>query len=165
MNVTVISDASYCPDHRVAGYGYWIACARRKVGGGGQIVHEVGDVNTAEMMALANTLWHGISEQIILPGDTILFQTDSLGAIDRLQNIKRVATTEQQKTVQAYFEKTISRLDLAVQFRHVKGHTVLTDARYVANRMCDKRAREQMRAARKAKVIEKARAPIQDIFL
>lgn len=154
MLVTVLSDASYCPKYKVAGYGFWIASSRGKLGGGGQIVEEVEDTNSAEMMAVCNAVWHGVSENLIQVGDTILLQTDSLAAIDRLRNQRVVKMTDQQKRILAYFEKTVRRLNLKVQLRHVKGHTLHQEPRYAANRACDRRARKAMSAARKTKVAE-----------
>lgn len=160
MNVTVLSDASYCPKYKVAGYGFWIACSRGKFGGGGQIIEEVDDTNAAEMMAVCNSVWHGVNEGLIQRGDKLLIQTDSLAAIDRLYGKRVVTLTEQQTRIIAYYDKAVRRLELNVQLRHVKGHTIHKEARYVANRMCDKRAKEQMRAARKAKM---AQSHIQEI--
>mgnify|MGYP001764934985 CR=1 FL=1 len=154
MKITVLSDASYCPKYKVAGYGFWIACARGKLGGGGKIIEEVEDTNAAEMMAICNSIWHGVSEELILRGDELLVQTDSLAAIDRLRGQRVVTLTDQQNRIIAYYEKVVRRLDLKVVLRHVKGHTGNREARFVANRMCDKRAKDHMRAARSAKIAE-----------
>lgn len=154
MNVTILSDASYCPEYKVAGYGFWIACGRGKLGGGGQITEEVEDTNAAEMMAICNSICYGVDRRLIEPGDRLLVQTDSLAAIDRLQGKRVVTLTPQQERIIAYYQKVVRGLDLTVVFRHIKGHTGLPEARYVANRMCDKRARDHMRAARSAKIAE-----------
>lgn len=154
MHVTILSDASYCPKYKVAGYGFWIACGRGKLGGSGQILEDVEDTNAAEMMAVCNAIWHGITDQLIERGDRLLIQTDSLAAIDRLRGQRVVTFTNQQRRIVAYYEKTVRRMELNVQLRHVKGHTVHQEARFVANRMCDKRAKEQMRAARKTKMAQ-----------
>lgn len=154
MHVTILCDASYCPKYKVAGYGFWIACSRGKFGGSGQIVEDVEDTNAAEMMAICNSIWHGVTDKLIERGDKLLIQTDSLAAIDRLRGQRVVTFTEQQRRIVAYYEKAVRRLDFTVQLRHVKGHTIHQEARFVANRMCDKRAKEQMRAARKTKMAE-----------
>ena len=154
MHVTILSDASYCPKYKVAGYGFWIACSRGKLGGGGQILEDVEDTNAAEMMAICNAVWHGVTDQLIERGDKLLIQTDSLAAIDRLRGQRVVTVTDQQKRIVAYYEKAVCRLELNVQLRHVKGHTIHQEARFVANRMCDKRAKEEMRAARKTKMAQ-----------
>lgn len=153
MNVTILSDASYCSKHKVAGYGFWIACHRGKLGGGGIIEEDVDDVNAAEMMAVANSIWHGLNASLICKGDNLLIQSDSLGAIDRLRG-RNVTITQQQLRVIGYYEKVVSRLELTVRFKHVKAHTSREEARFVANRMCDKRAKENLRAARRNKTTQ-----------
>lgn len=154
MNVTILCDASYCPKYKVAGYGFWIACTRGKLGGSGRIVEDVEDTNAAEMMAICNSIWHGVTEGFIERGDSLLIQTDSLAAIDRLRGQRVVTFTDQQRRIVAYYEKAVRRLDLTVQLRHVKAHTTIQEPRFVANRMCDKRAKEEMRAARKTKMAQ-----------
>ena len=119
MRVTVLCDASYCPDYKLAGYGFWIACKRGKLGGGGQIIESVGDTNTAEMMAICNAIYHGVAARLIERADEILIQTDSLAAIDRLRGGRVVTITEQQSRVISYYQELILRLNLAIEFRHV----------------------------------------------
>lgn len=164
MNVTILSDASYCPEHKVAGYGFWIACQRGKLGGGGVIIEDVEDTNAAEMMAACNSIWHGVTNGIILKGDELLIQTDSLAAIDRLEGRRVVTMTAQQERIVAYYEKTIRRMELSVVLRHVKAHTGRLEARYTANRMCDIRARKNMRAARKQKIAQPYITAIKELL-
>lgn len=152
MDVTVLSDASFCPNYHVAGYGYWIASSRGKLGGGGAVIEEVLDTNAAEMMAVCNAIWHAIGAGLICEGDNLLIQTDSTAAIDRFKGTRVVTITEQQSRVIKYFEKIVSRLKLTVRFRHVKAHTAINDSRSLANRSFDKRAKAAMREARKAKI-------------
>lgn len=164
MNVTVLCDASYCPDMRLAGYGYWIACQRGKRGGSGRIESHVGDVNSAEMMAICNTIWHGVNNGLIERGDILLIQTDSLASIDRLEGKREVKVTEQQQTIIAYFEKIVRRLDIGYSFRHVKAHTNLDAPRYRANRMCDLRARKEMLEARRLQTIRNNMTTIRGLL-
>lgn len=152
MNVTILCDASFCPTYHVAGYGYWIASERGKLGGGGAVIEEVLDTNAAEMMAVCNAIWHAIGAGLIHEGDYLLIQTDSTAAIDRFEAKKAVNITEQQNRVIAYFDKICRRLKLQVRFRHVKAHTNVTDRRSLANQSCDKRAKAAMREARKTKI-------------
>lgn len=160
MRVTIICDASHCPQFHVAGYGYWIASDRGRKGGGGQILSDVFDNNTAEMMAICNTIWHGINTGLIQEGDQVLIQTDCLAAIDRLGE-KLSSTRPQDLQALRYFREVTFGKSLQISWRHVKGHTNLQDARYAANRACDKRAKVAMRAARKKKVLEKARKELE----
>lgn len=163
MDVTVLSDASFCCNHKIAGYGYWIASARGKTGGEGVVAEEVFDPNTAEMMAICNAIWHGVGAGLIRQGDNLLIQTDSVAAIDRFKG-EKVNITEQQSRVIAYFDKVTRRLNLGVRFRHVKAHTSCEDKRSIANRMCDKRAKTAMRKARNAKIADPHIQQIKEIL-
>lgn len=148
MNVTVMSDASYCHTHKLAGYGYWIACERGKEGGGGVINDSVDGVNCAEMMAVCNTMWHGMKEGLIHRGDTLLVQTDSMHTINALSRQHPVRMTKQEIQVITYFDEIVTKYDLTVNFRHVKGHSDSKEKRHLANNMCDQRAKQHLRAAR-----------------
>lgn len=155
MNVTLICDASYCDRYKVAGYGYWIACTRGKSGGSGRVQVDVDSSGTAEMMAICNTIWRGITDRLIEPGDKLLIQTDCLQAIEVMRGTRGPSHPQEDQVIE-YFERTIKRFNLQTEFRHVKGHTHIREARYAANRACDKRAKREMRLARVDKITKEA---------
>ncbi len=153
MFVTIIADASYDAQHLVGGYGYWIACERGKRPGGGPLKGNVLSSNHAEMMAICNALHDGVKHGLIQAGDEVLIQTDCLGAIDALR--KSVMPPEGRhanKTIYHVYNGMLIQHRLTVRFKHVKGHTSRPEPRYAANRMCDKRAKEGMRAERSRRV-------------
>jgi ribonuclease HI len=151
MRVTIICDASFCDQYKVAGYGYWIASARTKCGGSGYIVKEVENNNTAEMIAIANSVWRGINDRLIYHSDTLLIQTDCTSAIAKLSGTQ-VCKTVQEYDVCEYFNRIVQSMNLLVSFRHVRGHTGIADSRSEANRMCDRKAKHEMRLARINKI-------------
>lgn len=157
MLITIMTDASWCGEYKVAGYGYWIASARGKEGGGGRIAaHPVEGINCAEMMAIGNAMYHGLVSGLIQPGDDLLVQTDSQHAMRALTGVP-VTKTEAQCQVILYIHGLLNKYGLTVRYRHVKAHTNTKDKRSLANSMCDRRAKEHMRAARsviKCKEIE-----------
>jgi len=149
MNVTIIADASFCPETHVGGYGYWIACERGRVPGGGPFKSLIQDANLAEMMAVCKAIHEGLKQQLIQPGDDILVQTDCMGAIDtfaKMQSFRWMNAS--YKTVMEVFRKLRNKHNLRITFRHVKGHTNIHEPRYAANRACDYRAKTAMRAER-----------------
>jgi len=143
MRVTIIADASFCPEHRVAGYGYWIACERGKLPGGGPMRDKVSSSMLAEMMAVCNALLDGFKHKLIEAGDEVLIQTDCMGAIELLQATPKCPVTD-------VFHSLCKRGKITVRFKHVKGHTAHAEPRFAANRACDQRAKTAMRARRKA---------------
>lgn len=148
MRVTVIADASYCLDYRVAGYGYWIACERGRMPGGGAVRGKVASSLVAEMIAVVNALHDGLKYELIMKGDEVLFQTDCVGAIGYFERSVLDLPDTARHVGKAFYDLT-SNSKLEVRFRHVKGHTTLKEARYAANRHCDQRAKQSMRQARR----------------
>ena len=149
MNVTIICDASYCPDTKVGGYGFWIASERGKRGGKGLIKVQMESSLIAEMVAVCSSLHRAWQLSLIKPLDEVLLQTDCQSAIDIFEG-KRGERQGQQLIYVNHFKDCLEEFGISVRFRHVKGHTNLTGARYYINRRCDKDAYEQMRIAREA---------------
>lgn len=147
MRVTIIADASHCPDTLAAGYGYWIASERGKFGGGGPMKGLVADSTTAEMQAVCNALYAAVRCQLVQPGDEVLIQTDCEAAIQAFQGSRDVRRKHEREVLR-YFHSLRERSSIRVSFRHVKGHTKRKEARYVTNNLCDQRAKEGMRQAR-----------------
>lgn len=145
---TIIADASYCNETRVAGYGYWIASDRGKLGGGGRMTTEQVVTSTAaEVMAIANSIHHAIAAGLVQEGDELLVQTDCQGAINAFMRLRPNLAQQEQHAVK-YVEGLEERFKLKIRYKHVEGHSSKPGARFVANHMCDKRAKEAMRAAR-----------------
>lgn len=142
---TLVVDASWCPSSGAGGYGYWIASDRGKHGGGHPFREKVESSNLAEMQAVVDAIYLARKFELVLPGDEVLVQTDSKAAIQGLNGFRTVRGNE-LKTQKEYRKICIS---IAVELRHVKGHTRRTEARFVANNHCDRRAKLAMHVARK----------------
>jgi ribonuclease HI len=141
---TLLVDASWCPETGAAGYGYWIASDRGKLGGGDSLQKKVSSSNVAEMQAIVNAIAIAIKRGFVHQGETALVQTDCQAAILGLQG-RRELNCEEAEAQRIFRE--ITRGSHFV-LRHVKGHTGRKEARFSANRHCDIRAREAMRKAR-----------------
>src|SRR5699024_8807393 len=68
MRVTIISDASFCPNTKAAGYGGWVVCNRGNNANGGPL-RGAPDSGAAETMAICNIIWEGMKAKLIHPGD------------------------------------------------------------------------------------------------
>lgn len=146
MRVTVIADASYCPSG-CAGYGYWIASERGKRPGGGPVNRRVDTSSAAEMAAIAIAIREGVENGLIHPGDHVLIQTDCTAAILGFEGGReKLSHDERDAKKQLYRIK--ASVKFTMSFKHVKGHSGIREARYIANNMCDMRAREGLRVAR-----------------
>lgn len=84
-------------------------------------------------------------------GDDVLVQTDSTEAIAALtgQRLRYESFTLELGEVRGHVNHLIQEHDLRVTYRHVKGHSGRSEARYRANEHCDERAKLHMRRARR----------------
>lgn len=104
--------------------------------------------SAAELLAIVNGFFLAKLRGIIAAGDHVLLQTDCQRAIDVFEG--RISTmTRDERAGRKRFYELKREYACTVSFRHVKGHTDRTEARYVTNNLCDKRAKEGMRLARK----------------
>ncbi len=147
VNVTIIADASYCPLTGAAGYAFWIASTRGKLGGSGGMKDRVVNNIAAEMMALLNGLHQACKKGLVQVGDNVLLQTDCQSAIDAFNEQRRNITTEELSLV-VYLRKLITVMHITVRFKHVKGHTAGLDERTFTNNKCDYLAGIAMKEAR-----------------
>lgn len=149
MLVTLMTDASLCHKTGAAGFGYWCASDRGKRAGGNIIKGVVKDSYEAEFKGVANSLQASINAGLIAEGDRVLVQLDNLGVVNCI-NDKNNKPRHDLVEVMRFITNTAKKHRLKIVCRHVKGHTNLTDNRYLANDHCDVRAKKAMREARKA---------------
>lgn len=161
MQVTIIADASWCPDTGAGGYGFWIASQRGKLAGEGAFKEPSKGSAIAEMMAVVNALHSAIKEQLVQKGDKILIQTDCMTAIDIFNRKIPVPVGKDKWKIVGTFDKFIHLRELSYEFRHVKGHTNGGNARLNCNIACDKRAKRAMRKMRTKLKLDKIRNEIK----
>lgn len=152
--VTIIADASFCPETKAAGYGYWVISQRGRNGGGGSFKNKLDSASAAEMMAVVNAIYFAMKTNVALACDELLIQTDCMAAIDAFLK-RRERLTKDETAALGVFSKIKARMNLKVSFRHVRGHTRVQDARSITNRLCDSRAKKGMREVRNQILKEK----------
>lgn len=103
--------------------------------------------SAAELLAIVNAFFFAKMKGIIAEGDHVLLQTDCQRAIDVLESRIRELTRDELAGKKRFFDLK-REYGCTVSFRHVKGHTRRTEARYVTNNLCDQRAKDGMRLAR-----------------
>lgn len=104
--------------------------------------------SAAELMAVVNGLFFAKMKGIVDAGDHVLLQTDCQRAIDILEGRINTMSKDERAGRKRFYELK-REYACTVSFRHVKGHTTRTEARYVTNNLCDQRAKAGMRLARK----------------
>lgn len=154
MLVTLMTDASHCPDSGAAGFGFWCASDRGKLAGGSAFRDAIKDSYEAEFKGVANSLKASINAGLILNGDKVLIQLDCIGVIYCI--VGKSEPRDDVVIVLEYIKNIAKQYDLKLICRHVKGHTKrLEGNRFKANNHCDVRAKKAMREARKILKVEK----------
>lgn len=142
---TLFVDASHCPETGAGGYGYRVASERGKRNGSGTLQGRITNSCVAEMKAVVNALWLVRRDSIIMPGDMVLVNTDSMYAIDALSG--RRYLTQEEEHVRKEYDKVCN--SMYVELRHIRGHSTRDEKRFRAHATADELAREQMRRQRK----------------
>lgn len=129
LKVTVIVDASFCPQTRAGGWAAWLTSDKGRVQKAG-CFHDLPQNSTqAELWAALNGIWFALEH-----GAThVLIQSDCQGAL-----LKISRGIPELSLFNGLFIKT----------KHVKGHTQTKDARSYVNRWCDSEAKKHMHKQR-----------------
>ena len=152
MIVTINTDASY--KNGFAGYAFWIVSNQFKVLKAGQLREKVLRPEIAEFKCIINAL-HILFKNDCKDVHKIIFNTDCLNVIHLLNKDKhaiskyRLRHDEFSKLVKMFYSiiKKNNREDIELDFRHVRSHTGIGDARSYVNEWCDREAKRycQMR--------------------
>lgn len=145
--ITIITDASHCPNTLAGGYGVWVTGDHGRKSFRGPL-SGAKDSSEIESKAMCNGLWHGIRSGLIKRGDVVLMQTDCDAALKLLQG-KRPPRYDAEFDVLDWFTDTTISNGILVRFRHVKGHTQKQDQRSKSQRRCDRDAGIEMNNERK----------------
>lgn len=146
--LTIVSDASLCHEHRIAGlaahltYDGLNGVNRRLVSG---VERSVNDITVAELLALKIGL--DAAAALKLPKwNWFVWNTDSQAALDVLTK----PNTSRFGTLGREIRKQIEAISLSSKLKKVKAHSSISDSRHRANRVVDEHARNIMRKARNA---------------
>lgn len=146
MKATVITDASFCPWTKAAGWAAWVRVDGRSkpIKRYGAFKQPVQTSRDAEMLAAINGVFIAAKE-----GATqILVQTDCLAVVHMFEGVTV------QRAIKDAFTRAQAKagiLGMRVAAKHVRGHTTDAASRSWVNRWCDEQAGKEMRA-RRAKV-------------
>jgi ribonuclease HI len=158
MLVSVFADASFDPETRAGGFGYWSKSLRGQHSGGGPFKSLARNSGIAEMMACLNALHMTFVHLIAWPGDTILIQTDCTAAIAAFER-KRILQEDERIIVDGLVA-LLQIKNATVRWKHVKGHTNGEQPRLWVNNQCDHLAKMGMREARAQARVE----PLPELF-
>lgn len=150
MLVTIMTDASVCPNYLVGGFGYWIASNRGKEGGGKPFNTTTPDSFNGELKAVVCSLHIAIKRGFVISGDEVLIQLDNMSVVNLL-NKEYAQNPKRQDIIELYaaVEDMVKTHNLTLRSRWVKGHSSRKENRFKSNVCCDDRAKQGLKEARK----------------
>lgn len=147
--ITINTDASFHPKHKVGGYAFTIVCDVFRIKISGIFKKEPRNITEAETMCIGNAIHTLLSQPSMPKCNVLVINTDCLPAI---ANIKKGKTTAGQ-TVGELYKKAVTDTDAKKhEFRHVKAHSGVNDCRSYTNAWCDTEAKKQMKKSLKKKL-------------
>lgn len=145
--LTIYTDASYCHDTRVAGWGAWMRDSNKTYSCGGVFKCKFDSSNKAELYAIIEAIKHAHAIDWLKTASLIVIVTDSQyakGVIDGTI----VRGTETQALLRDIFG-LMKVCSCRWKVNWVKGHSNNDGARSWVNQQCDRIARKHMQEARK----------------
>lgn len=151
MIVSLFTDASFCPDTQVGGWGCWMKSDRHQLTTGSPFRNLVTGSNAAEMKALANGLRAALQFGVAEKGDLVIAQVDNMHVVRVMSGLSCKMKGDELEA-----KKKIAQLvcdnALILEVRHVKGHATSRGGRNRANGVADRIARSKLEKARRRKV-------------
>lgn len=136
---TVLTDASWCPNQKVAGWAAWIVCNNERFQRFDAFFEKIESAREAEIKAIINGVY--IAKRIFAP-EHYHIVSDCVDAMNALQG---------KGTTKIWQDKLTEIIGTAkVTFKHVKAHTDVKDKRTFAHNFCDFKAKIAMRSLRTA---------------
>lgn len=154
MLVTVFSDASYCDQTSMAGWGAFVISNRGRLRTGGSFKNAVPNSAIAETYAGLNAIYTALRQGLAKPGDNILLQSDCMALKHYLFKPCESAENhemryrEERLAIRHSFNKLQFDYALDIELRWVKGHKGNASPRNYCNTVCDSIAKEHMQRAR-----------------
>lgn len=155
--ITVITDASWCPEIKCAGWAVWVVCDGQRLQNSGAVMPQVASSGDAEFIALVHGLDLALQSFRPQKRTKVLVQSDSIDALryfeNRCKQQKEFAPTarwwvrQAEIRLAALLASTPERM--LYETRHVKGHSNSKQgARFYVNNWADEEAKKQMRLIR-----------------
>jgi len=149
MIVTINTDASFHPKHKIGAYAFWIVSDAGRVMHSGAFKEQVNSSCSAEMRCIINALHTLIAQGWVLI-DKIVINTDSLNSIHVFTNDKTNIIKHNLKwasDMRGLFNNIKFNSPLRntpIVFKHIVSHQDNATKRAWVNQWCDDKAKEQL---------------------
>lgn len=148
MLITIITDASWCPDTGAAGWGAWIVCTRGRIITGNAFKQKMRSSSAAELGAVVNAIHTALKSNLIQENDSVLIQSDSLHVVDLISKKRKIPNRPFEIEAMGFLERWVEKYKLTLRTKHVKGHTSGKTKRTWVNNYVDIMSRKHMRKKR-----------------
>lgn len=148
--ITINTDASFNLRKKTGGYAFYIVCDLFKIQKGGMFKVNPDNPQDAEMKCMVNALHTLVVQKELPPVKLIVINSDCLHSFTLIGRNKSgvgkiIADTLRELRKKMAFDGILPEFE----FRHVKAHSDIKDARSWVNDWCDKEAKKWMRLANK----------------
>ena len=145
MLVTINTDASYHPQHKVGAYAFWIISNQGRFLKAGAFKELIENSTQAEAQCIINAIYY-FKKQDWKEVTKIIINTDALNAIAIFKKTKSKIKKYNLRYGNSLSEKfdEITKGFPSIEFRHVKAHKKNGTARNWVNDWCDKSAKEML---------------------
>ena len=154
MLITLFTDAGYCPIIRRGSFAAWAKADGGTMREHGVLQGELETAGVAEARAVVNGLFLATRKFRPEPSSRVIVASDCEEAMKALTNALTPKAMKRHADAVAHFQRICDRHQLSVSFRHVKGHSVLTDTRRWVNRWCDKACTRALKEIRRENLAE-----------
>lgn len=154
MVVTINTDASYHPQHKVGAYAFWIVCNQGKMMQSGAL-RGARDAQDAEMKCIANALY-ALNKSQFTDVKMIVINTDCQYAIEAIKNKAKHRIGKRMDVVRLcdrIITQLRSKYDIGpmkhrkksfISWRYVPAHTDGVEKRTWVNNWCDTAAKKAL---------------------
>ena len=147
MLVTINTDASFHPQHKIGAFSFWMVSDKGRLFGAGELKGKIKHSTEAEFRSVLNALhfllnksgWSGITR--------IVINTDSQGVVDMVNGGK---THRWAADFKIHFNIYKRECGIEIEARKVKAHAFKDDKRKWVNSWCDKQAKKMLRKSVKS---------------
>ncbi|TXG76194.1 reverse transcriptase-like protein [Candidatus Dojkabacteria bacterium] len=151
MLVTLNTDASFCPETKCGGFAMWCASDKGRFKYSNRFREKPNSSHEAEVMAIINGIAAVLKKFENV--NYIIVNTDCKFAIailvnDRHYQRKNMGGSAKFKKYRRILGDVLLGKSIELEYRHVKAHTDITDARTYVNDWCDRAAKWHMRVMR-----------------
>ena len=152
MIITINTDASFHPVHKVAAFSCWIVCNQGRMLHSGAL-KKAKDPNDAEMQGIANAL-HMVLQSKFVRVTKIIINNDNKYSHQQITTGKSkcsMSAKASARSVRQLIKSIGEKYSLDpnwrrwIEFRYVPAHKGTETARSWVNDWCDNAAKEQMR--------------------